>query len=216
MATTRRLSAILAADVAAYSRLMRLDEEGTHERCTSHLRELFAPKIQQHHGRLVKSTGDGLLAEFSSVVNAVRCAVEVQYEMGGRNIDVPNDRRIAFRIGINVGDVIAEPDDIFGDGVNIAARLEALAEPSGICISHAVHEQIQDKLPYSFEDLGFIEVKNIARPLHAFALRARVIAGLPAPDPPAIAALLGSNSPVLAQPRCAALIDRRVAVQKPQ
>jgi adenylate cyclase len=200
MATMRRLSAILVADVMGYSRLMGLDEEGTHERCTSHLRELFAPKIKQHHGRVVKSTGDGVLAEFRSVVNAVRCAVEVQYGMRGRNSAVADDRQIAFRIGINVGDVIAVPGDIFGDGVNVAARLEPLAEPNGICISHAVHEQIQDKLPYSFEDLGFREVKNIARPLHVFALRAAAIAALPAPDGPVVATLVGSSSLALARP----------------
>src|SRR5215469_14283524 len=149
MATTRRLSAILAADVMGYSRLMGLDEEGTHERLIAHLRELFTPKIHQHQGRLVKSTGDGLLVEFRSVVGAVRCAVEVQYGMNGRNSAIADDRQIAFRIGINVGDVIAEPGDIFGDGVNIAARLEALAEPNGICISRAVHEQVRDKVPYA-------------------------------------------------------------------
>jgi adenylate cyclase len=184
MASNRRLAAILAADVAGYSRLMGLDEEGTHERYTSHLRELFTPKIKQHRGRIVKSTGDGMLAEFPSVIEAVLCAVEVQCGMGSRNIAVEEDKRVSFRIGINVSDVIAEPGDIFGDGVNIAARLEGLAEPNGICISSTVYEQIRDKLPYLFEDLGAQRVKNIARPLHAFALRAETIASLPVLNAP--------------------------------
>jgi adenylate cyclase len=179
MASTRRLAAILAADVAGYSRLMGIDEEGTHQRFTAHLRELFTPKIKEHRGRIVKSTGDGMLAEFPSVVDAVLCAVEVQCGMGSRNTAVEKDKRITFRIGINVSDVIAEPHDIFGDGVNIAARLEGLAEPNGICISHAVHEQIRDKVPYRFDDLGDQRVKNIARPLHAYALRPDAIAALP-------------------------------------
>jgi|HubBroStandDraft_6_1064221.scaffolds.fasta_scaffold11327_3 adenylate cyclase len=179
MASTRRLAAILAADVAGYSRLMGVDEEGTHQSYTAHLHELFRPKIKEHRGRVVKSTGDGMLAEFPSVIDAVLCAVEVQCGMGSRNNAVEEDKRVAFRIGINVSDVIAEPDDIFGDGVNIAARLEGLAEPNGICISHAVHEQIRDKVPYSFDDLGAQRVKNIARPLHAYALRAETIAAMP-------------------------------------
>jgi adenylate cyclase len=187
MATNRRLAAILAADVAGYSRLMGLDEEGTHRRYTSHLRELITPKIKQHRGRIVKSTGDGMLAEFPSVVDAVLCAVEVQCGMGSRNTDVEEDKRVVFRIGINVSDVIAEPGDIFGDGVNIAARLEGLAEPNGICISQAVHDQIRDKLPYAFDDLGAQSVKNIARPLHAYALRAKTIAALPMANSPAAA-----------------------------
>jgi adenylate cyclase len=182
MASTRRLAAILAADAVGYSRLMRADEEGTHERFKMHRRELVDPKIREHHGRIVKYTGDGMLAEFPSVVEAVLCAVEVQCGMSHRNLDVPRDERISFRIGINLGDVIAEPEDIYGDGVNIAARLEALAEPDGICISQTVFEQVRDKLPYPFEDLGHQIVKNIARPLHAFALRPAVIAALPAPQ----------------------------------
>src|SRR6266481_1082511 len=135
MASTRRLAAILAADVAGYSRLMRADEEGTHERLTAHRRELTDPKIKEHRGRIVKNTGDGMLAEFASVVDAVRCAAEVQRGMTDRNSEQPGDRRIEFRIGVNLGDVIAEGGDIFGDGVNVAARLEALAEPGGICVS---------------------------------------------------------------------------------
>src|SRR5205814_5013341 len=129
-----------------YSRLMREDEEGTHERFKAHRRELVDPKIREHNGRIVKYTGDGMLAEFPSVVEAVLCAVEVQGGMSRRNLDVPADERISFRIGINLGDVIAEPEDIYGDGVNIAARLEALADPDGICISDSVFEQVSDKL----------------------------------------------------------------------
>ena len=140
MSQTRRLAAILAADVAGYSRLMEADEEGTLERLKALRRELVDPKIAQHHGRIVKSTGDGLLVEFPSAVNAVRCAAEIQRGMVDRNCDVPEGERIRFRIGVNLGDVIVEPEDIFGDGVNIAARLEALAEPGGICISRSVRE----------------------------------------------------------------------------
>jgi class 3 adenylate cyclase len=135
MPPVRRLAAILAADVAGYSRLMGADEEGTHERLKAHLGELIEPKIAAHRGRVVKNTGDGFLVEFASVVDAVRCAVDIQHGMDEREPEVPEDRRISFRIGINLGDVIVEEHDIFGDGVNVVARLEALAEPGGICIS---------------------------------------------------------------------------------
>jgi adenylate cyclase len=168
MAPTRRLTAILAADAAGYSRLMGADEEGTHERLRAHLEELVHPKIEGHRGRVVKNTGDGLLAEFASVVDAVRCAVEMQRGMGERNAPVP---AIEFRVGINLGDVIAEEHDIFGDGVNIAARLEALAEPGGICVSRLVRDQVRDRLDYFFEDLGHQSVKNIARPVRVYAWR---------------------------------------------
>jgi len=171
MTTTRRLAAILAADVAGYSRLMGADEEGTHERLKTHLRELVDPKFKEHRGRFVKNTGDGFLAEFGSVVDAVRCAVEVQYGMIDCEPDVAEERRIRFRIGINLGDVIVEEHDIFGDGVNVAARLEGLAEPGGICISRMVRDQIRDKLPYPFEDMGEQSVKNIARPVRVYAWR---------------------------------------------
>jgi TolB-like protein/class 3 adenylate cyclase/tetratricopeptide (TPR) repeat protein len=171
MSQTRRLAAILAADVAGYSRLMGADEEGTHERLKAHLQELVEPKIAEHRGRTVKNTGDGFLAEFASVVDAVRCAVEIQRRMIDREPEVPEERRIRFRIGVNLGDVIVEPHDIFGDGVNVAARLEALAEPGGISISRMVRDQIRDKLPYQFEDLGEQSVKNIARPVRVYALR---------------------------------------------
>src|SRR6266446_5361870 len=135
----RRLAAILAADVAGYSRLMGADEEGTHERLRAHFRELVDPKIKEHRGRTVKNTGDGLLAEFASVVDAVRCAAEIQSGMIDREPEVPDEQRIRFRVGVNLGDAIADGGDIFGDGVNVAARLEALAEPGGICISRMVH-----------------------------------------------------------------------------
>jgi len=180
MASTRRLAAILAADVAGYSRLMGEDEEGTQERLRAHFRELVDPKIEEHHGRTVKNTGDGMLAEFASVVDAVRCAVEVQRGMVEREPEVPDERRIRFRIGINLGDVIVEEEDIFGDGVNVAARLEALAEPGGICISRVVREQIQDRLPYPFESRGEQNVKNIRRPVRVYALRLEAVDGRPA------------------------------------
>src|SRR5215471_5840075 len=140
MTATRRLTAILAADVAAYSRLMGVDEEGTHERLKAHLGELVEPKIREHRGRIVKNTGDGFLAEFGSVVDAVRCATEIQRGMVERNAGTQAEKRIEFRIGINLGDVIAEEHDIFGDGVNVAARLEALAEPGRICVSRVVRD----------------------------------------------------------------------------
>ncbi len=160
----RRLAAILAVDVAGYSRLMGLDEEGTLSQLKAHRQTLIDPKIKEHHGRIVKTTGDGMLVEFASVVDAVRCAVEIQRDMAERNAGIPQDRRIEFRIGINVGDIIFDGDDIFGDGVNVAARLEALAEPGSICVSRSV----RDKLAFGFEDLGDREVKNIARPVRSY------------------------------------------------
>jgi class 3 adenylate cyclase len=183
--TTRRLAAILAADVVGYSRLMGADEERTHERLKTHLRQLVDPKIQEHHGRIVKSTGDGMLAEFSSVVDAVRCAVEIQRGMLDRNADTLEDKRIAFRIGINLGDVISDKGDIYGDGVNIAARLETLAEPGGICISRTVRDHIRDKLPYIFDDMGEQTVKNIARPVRVYAMGPAAVASLPVVSVPA-------------------------------
>jgi adenylate cyclase len=168
MPPVRRLTAILAADVAGYSRLMGADEEGTHERLQTHLQELIEPKITEYRGRVVKNTGDGFLAEFASVVDAVKCAVEMQRGMAKRNADTPPEKRIEFRIGINLGDVIAEEHDIFGDGVNVAARLEALAEAGGICLSRVVRDQVRDRLDYTFEDLGEQQVKNIARPVRPY------------------------------------------------
>jgi adenylate cyclase len=181
----RRLAAILAADVAGYSRLMGADEEGTLERLKAHRRELVDPSIKGHRGRIVKTTGDGMLVEFPSVVDAVRCAVEMQRAMIDRNADVPEDKRIDFRIGINLGDVIIDGGDIYGDGVNVAARLEALAEPGGICLARTVRNQIRDKLPYAFEDMGEQNVKNIARPVRADALSAAAVAATPLVAPPA-------------------------------
>ena len=162
---TRKLTAILAADVVGYSRMMGVDDEGTLERLKAHRKSLIDPKIAEHQGRIVKTTGDGLLVEFSSVVDAVRCAVEIQRGMTERNADLPEDRRIDFRIGINLGDVIVDGDDIFGDGVNVAARLETLAEPGGICVSRTVRDHVQDKLSFAFQDLGDQRMKNIARPI---------------------------------------------------
>jgi class 3 adenylate cyclase len=185
MASTRRLAAILALDVAGYSRLMGVDEEDTHERLKAHLGQLVDPKIKEHRGRIVKNTGDGLLAEFASIVDAVRCAAEVQRGMIDREAQVIDERRIWFRIGVNLGDVIVEEHDIFGDGVNIAARLESLAEPGGICISRTVRDHIRDKLPYAFEDTGEQNVKNIARPVRVYALGHEAIAALPRSSAPA-------------------------------
>jgi TolB-like protein/class 3 adenylate cyclase/cytochrome c-type biogenesis protein CcmH/NrfG len=181
MTATRRLAAILAADVAGYSRLMGADEEGTHERLKAHRRELIDPKIGEHSGRIVKNTGDGMLAEFPSVVDAVRCAAQLQRAMIDREAGMAEDRRIKFRVGINLGDVIVDGDDIFGDGVNVAARLEALSDPGGLCISRMVRDQVRDKLAYDFEDLGEQSVKNITRPVRVYALRPEAVADLPAP-----------------------------------
>ena len=203
MSSVRRLTAILAADVAGYSRLMGADEEGTHERLKAHLAELVNPKIKEHRGRTVKNTGDGLLVEFPSVVDAVRCAVAIQRGMVERNAGISADQRIEFRIGVNLGDVIAEEQDIFGDGVNIAARLEGLAEPGGICVSRVVRDQVRDKLDLGFENRGEQQVKNIARPVHVYhipfqaeakASRPKVAPPpLPLPDKPSIAVLAFAN-----------------------
>jgi TolB-like protein/class 3 adenylate cyclase len=171
MNQTRRLAAILAADVAGYSRLMGADEEGTLERLKALRRELVDPKIAKHHGRIVKTTGDGLLVEFASVVDAVRCAIAVQQAMPERNTGVGADSRIELRIGINLGDVIVEGDDLYGDGVNIAARIEALADAGGVFVSNTVHDHVRDRLPFVFEDLGEQQVKNIARPVRVFRVR---------------------------------------------
>jgi TolB-like protein/class 3 adenylate cyclase len=197
----RRLAAILAADVAGYSRLMGEDEEGTLAALKAVRRELGDPKIAEHRGRIVKTTGDGLLAEFASVVDAVRCAVELQREMALRNDSVPMERRIEFRIefriGINLGDIIIDEDDIYGDGVNVAARLEALAEPGGICVSRVVRDQVRDKVDLDFEDMGEQQVKNIARPVRVYRIplaeTARTKAPLPLPDKPSLAVLPFQN-----------------------
>src|SRR6516225_3151375 len=197
----RRLAAILAVDVAGYSRLMGEDEEGTLAALHAVRRELSDPKIAEHRGRIVKTTGDGLLVEFASVVDAVRCAVEVQLEMIARNASAPAGRRIEFRMGVNVGDIIIEDGDIFGDGVNIAARLEGLAKPGGICLSAAAHEQVRDRLDLAYDDLGEQQVKNITRPVRTYAValgassRASLPVGAPLPLPakPSLAVLPFQN-----------------------
>jgi adenylate cyclase len=187
----------MAADVAGYSRLMGEDEEGTLAALKAIRRELADPKIAEHRGRIVKTTGDGLLIEFASVVDAVRCAVEIQRETALRNDGVTNERRIEFRSGINLGDVIIDEHDIYGDGVNIAARLEALAEPGGICVSRVVRDQVRDKLDFGFEDLGEQHVKNITRPVRvyriALAETVRMQAPLPSPDTLSLAVLPFQN-----------------------
>jgi adenylate cyclase len=201
MSQTRRLAAILAADVAGYSRLMGADEEGTLERLKTLRRELLDPKIAEHKGRIVKTTGDGLLVEFASVVDAVRCAVAVQQAMPERNTGVGVDSRIELRIGINLGDVIVEGDDLYGDGVNIAARLEDIAEPGGICISEDTFRQVRGKVEAEFEDIGEQSLKNIARPLRVYRVGAAPAArqpisppaALPLPDKPSIAVLSFAN-----------------------
>src|SRR5712672_2127364 len=164
----RRLTAILAADVVGYSRLMGADEAGTIAALNVLRNDFIDGKIAEHQGRVVKLTGDGMLVEFQSVVSAVACAAEIQRGMGGRNAKVPQDRRIEYRIGINVGDVIVEGGDIFGDGVNVAARLENLAAPGGITISHAVRDHVGNRLDLAFKDLGLQNLKNIARPIRAY------------------------------------------------
>ena len=161
----RRLAAIWAGDIAGYSRLMGVDEEGTLRQLKAHRKELVDPKITEHRGRIVKTTGDGMLVEFVSVVDAVRCAVDIQRGMFERNASVPADKRIEFRIGINVGDIIIDGDDIFGDGVNVAARLEALADPGGIMVSSVVHDQVRDKLSFGFDDMGEQRSRTSARPI---------------------------------------------------
>jgi len=202
MSQTRRLAAILAADVAGYSRLMGADEEGTLERLKALRRELLDPKIAEHNGRIVKTTGDGLLMEFPSVVDAVRCAVQMQQAMPERNADVAADNRIELRIGINLGDVIVEGEDIYGDGVNIAARIEALADAGGVFVSNTVHDHVRDRLPFAFQDLGEQQVKNIARPVRVYRVcdagaarskSAQESPALPLPDKPSIAVLPFAN-----------------------
>jgi adenylate cyclase len=160
MSQSRRLAAILAADVAGYSRLIGMDESGTLQAFKAVRTELFEPTIAAHHGRLVKTTGDGFLVEFRSVVDALRCAVDVQASMPKRNAAISSDRRIEFRMGINVGDIVVEDGDIFGDGVNVAARLEGLAEPGGICVSSRVQEDAVGKLDLSFADIGEQEAQE--------------------------------------------------------
>jgi adenylate cyclase len=199
----RRLAAILAADVVGYSRLIRADEEGTLASLSALLKDLIRPKVTEHQGRIVKLIGDGVLAEFGSVIGAVRMAAEMQQAIAQRNSELPEDRRIVFRIGVNLGDVVIEGDDIHGDGVNLAARLETLAEPGGVCISASVYDQIRDKLDLPFRDMGEREVKNIDRPVRVWqwvAGAAPGAAGSPAsstplelPDKPSIVVLPFDN-----------------------
>ena len=177
----RRLAAVLCADVAGYSRLMGVDEEGTLATLKLHRRELIDPSFAAHRGRIVKTTGDGVLVEFASVVDAVRCAVDIQRGMAGRNADIPAERQIRFRIGINLGDIMVDDGDIFGDGVNVAARLQELAEPGGIYISSAVREQVGGKVELAYTDLGEHNLKNIARPVHVYRVGLSPGAGEAAP-----------------------------------
>jgi len=202
---TRKLAAILAADMVGYSRLMEKDEEGTIARQKAHRAELIDPNIVEHGGRIVKSTGDGLLVEFASAVDAVRCAAEIQRTMLRREADVPKDRHIAYRVGINIGDIVIDGDDILGDGVNIAARLEAMAEPGGVCVSGNVHEHVAGKLDLAFDDMGDQKFKNIERPVRAFRVQleemdqrnggaaASRTPSLELPDKPSIAVLPFAN-----------------------
>ncbi len=187
----RRLAAIMVADVVGYSRLIRVDEEGTIAALQALRADLIDPKIAEHHGRIVKLMGDGMLAEFASVVDAVRAGVEIQQALAERNADLPENKRIEFRIGINLGDVVIDGDDIYGDGVNIAARLEGLADAGGICISGAVHDQVKNRLGLTFEDLGEREVKNIDEPVQAW----RWSRGAPAEPSPLTAAQAAPSLP---------------------
>jgi len=200
----RRLAAVLAADVVGYSRLVGVDEEGTLDRLRVLRREVVDPMIKEHRGRIVRITGDGILVEFASVVDAVRCAVDTQREMALRNAEVAADRRIEFRIGINLGDIMNDGEDIYGDGVNVAARLEALAPAGGICVSRVVRDQVRDKLNFTFDDRGEQQVKNIARPVRIFDVKIAgetmaltsypgVASPLPLPDKPSIAVLPFQN-----------------------
>jgi adenylate cyclase len=194
----RRLAAILAADVAGYSLLMGADEEGTLAALKRHRSELIDPKIAEHRGRIVKTTGDGALIEFASAVDAVRCAVEIQRAMAERNAGIPEERRIEFRIGVNVGDVIIDEGDIYGDGVNIAARVEALTSPGAICISDNAYQQIKGKLTLEVSDMGEQQLKNIAQPIrvHSVRLDGATSKGRPTlalPDKPSLAVLPFQN-----------------------
>ena len=198
----RRLAAILATDVAGYSRLMGADEEGTLANLKAMRKSLIDPKIAEYRGRIVKTTGDGALVEFASTVDAVRCAVDIQRAMPDRNAEVPSDKKIELRIGINVGDIIVDGDDIFGDGVNVAARLESISEPGGICISDVVHQQVSGRVEAMFADLGEQNLKNIARPVRVYRLgvgpNPRSASKAPSPTPvlpdkPSIAVLAFNN-----------------------
>ena len=200
----RRLAAVLAADIAGYSRLMGRDEERTLAQLKVFRKTLVDPSIASHHGRIVKTTGDGMLVEFSSAVDAARCAVEIQHAMAERNVDVPPDLRIEFRIGIHVGDIIFDDDDIFGDGVNIAARLEGIAEPGGVCISDDAHRQVRGKVDITFDDIGEQALKNITEPMRAWHMKLTA-GGAPS----------GSSGSAPARPRELALPDKPSIVVLP-
>ncbi len=199
----RRLAAIMATDVAGYSRLIRDDEEGVIAALKALRADLIDPKLAEHNGRIVKLMGDGMLAEFTSVVDAVRAAVETQVALADHNSDLPKEKRIEFRVGINLGDVVIDGDDIQGDGINVAARLEGLAKRGGICISGSVHEQVRDRTDFKFEDMGEQEVKNIDRPVRVWrwiadaglteSTSAKMDEPLPLPDKPSIAVLPFDN-----------------------
>jgi len=189
MTETRKLAAILAVDVAGYSRLMGEDEAGTARAVREH-RDAARPIVASHGGRIVKTMGDGLLLEFPSVVAAVECAIAVQRLMAERNEDVPEARRIVYRIGVNLGDVLIEGDDILGDGVNIAARLEGIAEPGGICVSGSAYEHVRGKIDAEFTDLGERQLKNIARPVRIYAIDVR-----PVDSSPVTPAKAGAHGP---------------------
>jgi len=203
MTTTRRLAAILAADIAGYSRLIGSDEAGTLGRLRAIRAELIDPAIARHHGRLVKTTGDGLLVEFGSVIDGLRGATEIQAGMAERNATAQQDERIEFRMGLNVGDIVVEDGDIFGDGVNVATRLEGLAQPGGICVSARVQEDAIGKLDLAFEDSGEQHLRNIARPVRVYRVQDRAAPfqpsapttaqALPLPDKPSIAVLPFAN-----------------------
>jgi adenylate cyclase len=205
MTQTRRLAAILAADVVGYSRLIGADEEGTLDRLRAIRTDVIDPKITEHRGRIVKTTGDGLLVEFTSVIDALRCATEIQSDMAECNAGIAAEERIEFRMGINVGDVVVEDGDIFGDGVNVAARLEGLADPGGICVSARVQEDAAGKLNLSFADMGEQALKNITRPVRVYRVRLEAVKNqstvkpvdaaplLSLPDKPSIAVLPFAN-----------------------
>src|SRR5229473_2397988 len=205
MTATRRLAAILAADVAGYSRLIGADEQGTLNRLRAIREDVIDPKIAEHRGRLVKTTGDGILVEFSSVVDALRCATEIQNAILDSSAGIGVEKRVEFRIGINVGDIVVEDEDIFGDGVNVAARLEGLAEPGGICVSARVREDVAGRLDLTFDDIGEQNLKNIARPVRVYRVRLATVENTPKvtptesgpaltlPDKPSIAVLPFQN-----------------------